>query len=51
MSETQFWKTTPRKLNALLMVHKDVNTPESEKKNSKKKASGQKQYIDNVLSF
>ena len=42
MSEEEFWRTTPRELNALVKVHIEVNTP-------KKKKKGITGYIDQVL--
>jgi hypothetical protein len=40
MSEDSFWDTTPRKLHALLRVHKEVNTVDDKPKEG---------YIDEVI--
>lgn len=42
MSEQEFWKTTPRILDALVSVHAEVNDPESRPKNKKG-------YIDEIF--
>jgi len=40
MSEEQFWKCTPIKLNALFAVHKNVEGLETE---------NNEDYIDNIM--
>jgi hypothetical protein len=40
--ERQFWRMTPRKLNALAKVHVEVNEPSEEKQ-------PKQQYIDQIM--
>jgi hypothetical protein len=42
-SERQFWRMTPRKLNALAAIHIRLNATEDEKKNE------QTHYIDQIM--
>jgi len=45
LSETEFWKCTPRKLNVLAKIHGEVNNPEGPKEPTKKV----QHYIDEVF--
>jgi hypothetical protein len=48
MPEEKFWTTTPRTLNALAKVHRDINSPPKESSGSA--TPGQKKgFIDQVL--
>ena len=42
MSETEFWKTTPREMLALVDIHCQINDPD-------KKKEGPTAFIDQVL--
>jgi uncharacterized phage protein (TIGR02216 family) len=48
-SEAQFWRMTPRKLNALTRVHAEVNDPESGKKKKKDYPRAATGFIDQVM--
>lgn len=55
MSERQFWRTTPRKLFALLRVHADLNSVETAKARKAKRGRntpsnwGNFGYIDQIF--
>lgn len=44
-SDREFWKLTPRKLNALIRIHAEVRDP----KNNKNEGTGKPGYIDQVM--
>lgn len=45
-TEKQFWRMTPRKLNALTKAHIEINSPD---KNKSKKQGARAGYIDQVF--
>jgi hypothetical protein len=45
-SERQFWKMSPRKLNALVKAHIMINNPDEQEERASNKPTG---YIDQIF--
>lgn len=48
-SEKEFWRMTPRKLNALVAVHAEVNNPEGSESGGAQRNQPQTGYIDQIF--
>lgn len=49
MSEAKFWRTTPRKLNALVRAHIKMNPSGDNQGSSPKKGQASQGYIDQII--
>lgn len=48
-SEAAFWRMSPRKLNALVAAHIEINNPDSDNQPKKNNASVPVGFIDNII--